>query len=56
MSPGCAARWPCWRVKGYDTSETVLACYGGAGLDSELRAEADRQPLLLIDVAQLYGA
>ena len=43
-------------VKGYDTSETVLACYGGAGFDPELRAEADRQRLLLIDLGLLYGA
>lgn len=43
-------------VKGYDTSQTVLACYGGAGFDPELRAEADRQRLLLIDLGLLYGA
>lgn len=42
-------------IRGYDTSDTVLACYGGAGFDPELRAEADRQRLPLVDLSQLYG-
>lgn len=43
-------------IKGYDTSEAILACYGGAGFEPGLRAEADRQRLLLVDLGQLYAA
>jgi AAA+ ATPase superfamily predicted ATPase len=43
-------------IKGYETSETVLACYAGAGFDTGLREEAGRHPVLLVDLAQLYGA
>lgn len=42
-------------VKGYDTAHTVLACYSGAGFAEELRAEAARQPLALIDPERLYA-
>jgi hypothetical protein len=43
-------------IKGYDTSDAVLACYGGAGFDPELRAEATRQRLLLVDLSRLYAS
>lgn len=39
--------------KGYDTSETILACYGGAGFTEDLRAAADDR-LLLVDLDRLY--
>jgi hypothetical protein len=43
-------------VKGYDTSATRLACYGGAGFDPALRAVAAADPLvLLIGLDTLYG-
>jgi AAA+ ATPase superfamily predicted ATPase len=42
-------------VKGYETSETVLACYAGAGFDDALREEADRHRVLLVGPDQLYG-
>jgi uncharacterized protein len=41
-------------VKGYDTRETVLACYGAGGFDSDLRAAASRRDVALFDVADLY--
>jgi hypothetical protein len=41
-------------VKGFDIAETVLTCYGGAGLDDDLRqaARASRQ-ILLADLTTL---
>ncbi|MEV0404476.1 ATP-binding protein [Actinoallomurus sp. NPDC050550] len=42
-------------VKGYDTSETWLACYSGAGFDDELRAAAQRDRVLLVDLDRLYA-
>ncbi len=39
--------------KGYDTSATKLACYGGAGFTEDLRAAADDR-LLLVDLDRLY--
>jgi hypothetical protein len=42
-------------AKGFDTSETVLACYAGNGCDEALRAQAARHRVLLIDPPQLYG-
>ncbi len=42
-------------LKGYDTSETILTCYGGAGFTPELTAAAagdDR--ILLVDLDRLY--
>jgi uncharacterized protein len=42
-------------VKGWDTSETVLACYAGAEFEPELRAVAERDPrVLLVDLDMLY--
>jgi hypothetical protein len=43
-------------VKGFETAETVLTCYGGAGFDDDLRqaARASRQ-ILLADLPMLYG-
>jgi hypothetical protein len=43
-------------VKGYDTSETWLACYSGTGFDDELRAAAARDRVLLVDLDRLYAA
>jgi hypothetical protein len=44
------------KLKGYDTDETILACYGGAGFTPELisMAAKDRR-VLLVDLKQLYG-
>ncbi|GAT66364.1 ATP-binding protein [Planomonospora sp. ID91781] len=42
-------------VKGYDTSATILACYGGAEFDADLRAAAADPRILLVDLATLYG-
>jgi AAA+ ATPase superfamily predicted ATPase len=42
-------------AKGFDTSETVLACYAGNGCDSALQEEAARHRVLLVDLWQLYG-
>lgn len=43
-------------VKGRDTSETVLACYGGAEFEPELRAAAEADPrVLLVDLDMLYA-
>ncbi|HEX6468398.1 MAG TPA: ATP-binding protein [Streptosporangiaceae bacterium] len=41
--------------KGYDTSATVLACYGGAGFHDDLRAAASEQPdTLLVTLDDIY--
>lgn len=42
-------------IRGYDTSQTVLACYSGAGFDDDLReaARADRH-IALISLDDLY--
>ena len=43
-------------AKGYDTGETVLACYGRAGFTRELVSEAAADPRIrLIGLAQLYA-
>ncbi|MEU9890363.1 ATP-binding protein [Sphaerisporangium sp. NPDC051011] len=43
-------------AKGYDTTNTTLACYSGAGFHDALRAEAKRDPaILLVDIPMLYG-
>jgi AAA+ ATPase superfamily predicted ATPase len=44
-------------VKGFDTTQTVLACYSGAGFDRDLRsaAAAADQRILLVDLATLYA-
>lgn len=43
-------------VKGFDTTNTTLACYSGAGFDINLReiARTDRH-ILLVDLETLYG-
>ncbi len=42
-------------ARGYDTSASVLACYGGAGFAPELTAmAATDQRIILVDLAQLY--
>jgi uncharacterized protein len=42
-------------VKGYDTAETWLTCYSGAGFDDDLRAAARRERVLLVDLDRLYA-
>lgn len=44
-------------AKKYDTSTTVLACYGAAGFDQDLRDQAARAPgkILLIGTEELYA-
>ncbi|OLB78657.1 MAG: ATPase [Actinobacteria bacterium 13_2_20CM_2_71_6] len=43
--------------KGYDTNDTVLACYGGAGFTPELAATAAQDNhILLVDLHRLYQA
>ncbi|MQA95655.1 MAG: ATP-binding protein [Streptosporangiales bacterium] len=42
-------------AKGYDTSDTVLACYSGGGFDDELHAAQEREPVHLADLEILYG-
>ncbi|MGP3911856.1 ATP-binding protein [Nonomuraea sp. 10N515B] len=42
-------------VKGYDTRDTVLACYGGAGFSKELMVSADGDARVrLVDAERLY--
>jgi hypothetical protein len=42
-------------VKGYDTNDTVLACYSGAGFSDPLTELADRDPrILLVGLDRLY--
>lgn len=41
-------------AKGFDTSDTTLACYSGAGFTEQLAAE-DRGDVRLIGLDQLYG-
>ena len=41
-------------VKGYDTRDTVLTCYSGAGFDRELQAD-QRHDIRLIGLDQLYA-
>jgi hypothetical protein len=40
-------------VAGFDTRDTVLACYSGAGFDRELQA-VQRPDIRLIGLSQLY--
>ena len=42
-------------AKGYDTRDTVLACYSGAGFTDELRAD-NRADIALIGLEQIYAA
>lgn len=42
-------------AKGYDTRDTVLACYGGSGFTDDLRAAAAQDTrALLVDLDRLY--
>lgn len=42
-------------LKGYDTTETILTCFSGAGFTAELRAAATRDSSVrLVDLDQLY--
>lgn len=43
-------------AKGFDTSDTVLAFYSGAGFDDDLRAIASSEPrVLLVELDMIYG-
>jgi hypothetical protein len=41
-------------VKGFDTQDTVLTCYSGAGFDRELQA-GQRLDIRLVGLDQLYA-
>jgi hypothetical protein len=41
-------------VKGYDTTDTTLACYSGAGFEPALQAAASSSDVLLADLERLY--
>jgi hypothetical protein len=41
--------------RGYDTSETVLACYSGAGFSREIAEDVDGERIALIGPRELYG-
>lgn len=40
---------------GFDTTETWLTCYSGAGFDEELRTAARRERVHLVDLDRLYA-
>ncbi len=40
--------------KGFDTRDTVLACYSGAGFDPELRASTSSDQVFTIGLGELY--
>jgi uncharacterized protein len=44
-------------AQGYDTSDTVLACYSGTGFDADLLSAAAASPesVLLVDAGRLYS-
>jgi len=42
-------------VRGFDTSQTVLGCYSGAGFGSDLRAARSAE-IRLVGLDQLYAA
>jgi uncharacterized protein len=42
-------------IKGYDTTDTTLACYSGAGFDRALQAASGNSDVLLVDADRLYG-
>ena len=41
-------------VRGFDTRDTVLTCYSGAGFDRELQA-SQRRDIQLVGLDQLYA-
>jgi hypothetical protein len=41
--------------RAYDTSETVLACYSGAGFSREIAEDVDGERIALIGPRELYG-
>lgn len=41
--------------RGYDTSETILACYSGAGFSREIAEDTDGERIALIGPRELYG-
>ncbi|MGH3304210.1 MAG: hypothetical protein ACRDOK_21535 [Streptosporangiaceae bacterium] len=41
--------------KGFDTSQTVLACYSSAGFDAEVQAAALGPDVLLADLDAIYA-
>ena len=43
-------------VRGFDTTETVLACFSGRGFDDDVLVAARGDPrILLVDLPMLYG-
>jgi hypothetical protein len=42
-------------IKGYDTTDTTLVCYSGAGFDRALQAASENSDVLLVDADRLYG-
>jgi uncharacterized protein len=59
MTPGHLARLRRARdllsVRGFDTTETVLACYAGTGFSDDLHEAAKDPKVLLVDLETLYG-
>jgi uncharacterized protein len=41
-------------VKGFDTRQTILACYSSGGFTDDLRRKAADEPLLLVTPRQMY--
>lgn len=41
-------------AKGYDATDTTLACYSGAGFEPALQAAASSSDVLLVDLERLY--
>ncbi|WP_131787180.1 AAA family ATPase [Protofrankia symbiont of Coriaria ruscifolia] len=41
--------------KGFDTRETVIACYSGAGFDHDLQTSANGDRVLTVGLPELYG-
>jgi AAA+ ATPase superfamily predicted ATPase len=41
--------------KGFDTSQTVLACYSTAGFDADLQGAASEANVLLADIDEIYS-
>lgn len=42
-------------IKGYDTADTMLVCYSGAGFDPALQAAGRSSDVLLVDLDRIYG-
>ena len=42
-------------IKGYDTADTTLVCYSGAGFDPALQAAGRSSDVLLVDLDRIYA-